>query len=67
MPIAHGEGCYFADDATLDELERDGQVLFRYVREDGSAAGDEGDPANPNGSPAGDRRASSTRGATWRA
>src|SRR5215212_8233067 len=31
MPIAHGEGCYFADDATLDALERDGQVLFRYV------------------------------------
>jgi phosphoribosylformylglycinamidine synthase subunit PurQ / glutaminase len=50
MPIAHGEGCYFADDTTLDELERDGQVLFRYVREDGSVAGDEADPANPNGS-----------------
>src|SRR4029077_3533480 len=31
MPVAHGEGCYFADDATLDQLERDGQVLFRYV------------------------------------
>ena len=39
MPIAHGEGCYFADDATLDELERDGQVLFRYVDEDGTPAG----------------------------
>ena len=50
MPIAHGEGCYFADAATLDELERDGQVLFRYVRGDGSAAAVEGDPANPNGS-----------------
>jgi phosphoribosylformylglycinamidine synthase len=50
MPIAHGEGCFFADDATLDELERDGQVLFRYVREDGSQAEDQGDPANPNGS-----------------
>ena len=49
MPIAHGEGCYYADDATLDALERDGQVLFRYVRPDGSAAdGDE--RANPNGS-----------------
>ena len=49
MPIAHGEGCYYADDATLDALERDGQVLFRYVRADGSAAdGDE--RANPNGS-----------------
>ena len=50
MPIAHGEGCYFADDATLDELERDGQVLFRYVHSGGRRAGDDGDPANPNGS-----------------
>ena len=50
MPIAHGEGCYFADEETLDQLERDGQVLFRYVRADGTAAGVEGDPANPNGS-----------------
>jgi phosphoribosylformylglycinamidine synthase len=50
MPIAHGEGCYFAEGPTLAELERDGQVLFRYVREDGSVAGDETDPANPNGS-----------------
>ena len=49
MPIAHGEGCYFADDATLDALERDGQVLFRYVRPAGDVAdGDE--RANPNGS-----------------
>ena len=37
MPIAHGEGCYFADDATLDALERDGQVLFRYVDATGRA------------------------------
>lgn len=50
VPIAHGEGCYFADEATLDALERDGQVLFRYVREDGSPADETGDPANPNGS-----------------
>jgi phosphoribosylformylglycinamidine synthase I len=50
LPIAHGEGCFFADDVTLDELERDGQVLFRYVRDDGTQAGDDGDPANPNGS-----------------
>jgi phosphoribosylformylglycinamidine synthase I len=49
MPIAHGEGCYYADDATLDTLERDGQVLFRYVRPDGSAANGDG-RANPNGS-----------------
>jgi phosphoribosylformylglycinamidine synthase len=49
MPVAHGEGCYFADNATLDALERDGQVLFRYVRADGRPAAPE-DPANPNGS-----------------
>ncbi len=36
MPIAHGEGCYYADEATLDQLERDGQVLFRYAGADGS-------------------------------
>jgi phosphoribosylformylglycinamidine synthase subunit PurQ / glutaminase len=49
MPIAHGEGCYYADDETLDALERDGQVLFRYVRPDGSAA-ETNERANPNGS-----------------
>jgi phosphoribosylformylglycinamidine synthase I len=50
MPVAHGEGCFFADDATLDELETNGQVLFRYVTADGSQAGGEEDRANPNGS-----------------
>ena len=53
LPIAHGEGCYFADDATLAALERDGQVLFRYVDEGGQRAGDFGEAggeANPNGS-----------------
>jgi phosphoribosylformylglycinamidine synthase I len=50
MPVAHGEGAFFADDATLDELEAAGQVLFRYVRADGSTAGGEEDRANPNGS-----------------
>jgi phosphoribosylformylglycinamidine synthase len=50
MPVAHGEGCYVADDATLDALERDGRVLFRYVRADGTPATDPTDPANPNGS-----------------
>ena len=50
MPIAHGEGCYFADDPTLDELERDGQVLFRYVDEHGEPAVDGDREANPNGS-----------------
>jgi phosphoribosylformylglycinamidine synthase len=50
MPIAHGEGCYYADDATLDELERDGRVLFRYVDTGGRLAAEEDRDANPNGS-----------------
>ncbi len=49
MPVAHGEGCYYADDATLDALERDGQVLWRYAAADGGVAGP-ADPGNPNGS-----------------
>jgi phosphoribosylformylglycinamidine synthase len=49
MPVAHGEGCYFADDETLDQLERDGQVLWRYATADGSVAGPD-DAGNPNGS-----------------
>src|SRR4029077_6735324 len=50
MPVAHGEGCYYADDATLDELEAGGQVLIRYVDATGRAATDADDAANPNGS-----------------
>ncbi len=50
MPVAHGEGCYYADEATLDALEAAGQVLFRYARPDGSTPEDPLDPANPNGS-----------------
>ena len=46
IPIKHGEGCYFADDATLDDLEARGQVLFRYV----DASGEVTREANPNGS-----------------
>jgi phosphoribosylformylglycinamidine synthase len=49
MPVAHGEGCYYADEATLDALERDGQVLWRYAAADGSVAGPD-DAGNPNGS-----------------
>jgi phosphoribosylformylglycinamidine synthase len=37
MPIAHGEGCYIADDRTLDQLEADDRVVLRYLD-------------NPNGS-----------------
>jgi phosphoribosylformylglycinamidine synthase len=46
FPVAHGEGNYFADDATLNELEQNGQIAFRYVQPDGSMSAD----ANPNGS-----------------
>ena len=49
MPVAHGEGRYYADEATLDALEREGQVLFRYVDASGAPAGTD-DSANPNGS-----------------
>ncbi|HEU4672750.1 MAG TPA: phosphoribosylformylglycinamidine synthase subunit PurQ [Candidatus Limnocylindrales bacterium] len=50
MPVAHGEGCFYADEATLDGLERDGRVLFRYARPDGTAVEGADDAANPNGS-----------------
>jgi phosphoribosylformylglycinamidine synthase len=46
IPVAHGEGNYYADQQTLDRLEGEGQVAFRYV--DPSGAETKG--ANPNGS-----------------
>jgi len=46
MPIAHGEGNYVCDPATLAEIKRNDQIVFRYCTPDGSL-----DPeANPNGS-----------------
>ncbi|SJZ38132.1 phosphoribosylformylglycinamidine synthase subunit PurQ [Sediminibacterium ginsengisoli] len=45
IPIAHGEGRYHADEATLDELEQNNQVIFRYCNE----SGDVGETGNPNG------------------
>ena len=45
IPIAHGEGCYTADDATLDALEAEGRVAFRYCDREGQVTAD----ANPNG------------------
>jgi phosphoribosylformylglycinamidine synthase len=52
MPVAHGEGNYFAPPDVIDRLERNGQVIFRYVDADGREAADLIDPhgANPNGS-----------------
>jgi phosphoribosylformylglycinamidine synthase I len=46
LPIANGEGCYFADEDALDELEQNGQIVARYCNEAGSIV----DEANPNGS-----------------
>ena len=46
VPVAHGDGRYIADDATLDELEGEGRVVFRYV--DATRRRDDG--GNPNGS-----------------
>jgi phosphoribosylformylglycinamidine synthase I len=44
--LAHGDGNYFADETTLDRLEGEGLVAFRYCDTDGAAGAD----ANPNGS-----------------
>jgi phosphoribosylformylglycinamidine synthase len=46
LPIAHGEGNYFASPDTLAELETSGRVIFRYA----TAEGEVTDAANPNGS-----------------
>src|ERR1043166_9342470 len=46
LPIAHGEGCYFADEQTLAGLTTNNQILWRYVDAQGEAT----EEANPNGS-----------------
>ena len=46
VPIAHGEGCYFADEPTLSRMSEKGQILFRYVNVQGQPT----ENANPNGS-----------------
>jgi len=48
IPIAHGEGNYFAEPDVIARLERNRQVVFRYTTPDGEVA----DAANPNGSAA---------------
>lgn len=45
IPIAHGEGRFYADEQTLDKLEEQGQVIYRYCDEHGAITAD----ANPNG------------------
>ena len=46
IPVAHGEGRYYAEEKVLDELEANGQVMFRYCDEEGNTTAE----ANPNGS-----------------
>ncbi len=46
IPIAHGEGCYFADGPTLAALKANDQILWQYV----NAQGEPTELANPNGS-----------------
>jgi phosphoribosylformylglycinamidine synthase subunit PurQ / glutaminase len=46
VPIAHGEGCYFADEPTLSQIQANNQILWRYVDANGQAT----EQANPNGS-----------------
>jgi phosphoribosylformylglycinamidine synthase len=45
VPIAHGEGCYFADEETLAKLKADNRILWYYC----DAGGNVTDSANPNG------------------
>jgi phosphoribosylformylglycinamidine synthase len=46
IPIAHGEGCYFADDATLADLRASDRILLRYSDAEGNTT----EKSNPNGS-----------------
>ncbi|MCX8155226.1 MAG: phosphoribosylformylglycinamidine synthase subunit PurQ [Verrucomicrobiae bacterium] len=46
IPVAHGEGCYFADDATLAQLQTGRQILWQYCNVHGELT----ERANPNGS-----------------
>jgi len=46
MPIAHAEGNYYADEETLERLEEDGRVMFRYLGPQGKPTNE----SNPNGS-----------------
>lgn len=46
IPIAHGEGRYYADEQLLNQLESNGQVIYRYCNADGETD----EQSNPNGS-----------------
>jgi phosphoribosylformylglycinamidine synthase len=46
IPIAHGEGCYYADPETIQKLKQQNRILFQYCDKDGNLT----EQANPNGS-----------------
>jgi phosphoribosylformylglycinamidine synthase len=46
LPVAHGDGAFFADEATLDRMEQKGQIVFRYCEPEGTVTPD----SNFNGS-----------------
>jgi phosphoribosylformylglycinamidine synthase len=46
IPIAHAEGNYICDDATLEELKREDRIIFRYCNDEGETT----EESNPNGS-----------------
>lgn len=46
IPVAHGEGNYYASNEVLEELEKNNQIIFRYTNSDGEVCND----CNPNGS-----------------
>ena len=46
LPISHGEGNYYVDDATLDRLKAEDRIVFRYCDAEGNATPE----SNPNGS-----------------
>jgi phosphoribosylformylglycinamidine synthase len=49
-PIAHNDGNYFCEPSTLAELERNDQIVFRYITPEGHDAAENDREANPNGS-----------------
>ncbi len=61
IPVAHGEGRYYASEATLNELEQNNQVLFRYCDEEGNITSN----ANPNGTSRNIAGISNAAGNVW--
>ncbi|MDA1310738.1 MAG: phosphoribosylformylglycinamidine synthase subunit PurQ, partial [Proteobacteria bacterium] len=56
IPVAHNDGNYVADQATLDQLEGEDRVVFRYVDADGQITDQDNTTDNPTGNPNGSAR-----------